>query len=56
VREALSAAGFTNVEVLWDVAEDDEVSDYRPASRAENCPGWIAYIVAEAALSNGKPR
>ena len=47
VCDALTAAGFTNVEVLWDFGEDDLSTDYRPASRAENCPVWIAYIVAE---------
>jgi hypothetical protein len=56
VCDALSVAGFTNVEVLWDFAEDDESNDYRPTSLAENCPSWIAYIVGEARPDNGRPR
>ena len=56
VCDALTAAGFTGLEVIWDFAEDDESSDYRPTTLAENCPGWIAYIVAEAPPANGKPR
>lgn len=55
VCDALAAAGFTDVEVLWDFAEDDDTSDYHPALRAENCPGWIAYIVADAEQGNGRP-
>ncbi len=57
VRDALTAAGFTNIEVLWDFEEDEDAAcDYRPATRAENCPGWIAYLVADARPGNGKPR
>ncbi len=56
VRDALLAAGFDKVEVFWDVEEDEDASDYRPAKRAENSPGWIAYLVAEAVGANGKPR
>jgi SAM-dependent methyltransferase len=48
VRDALSAAGFSDIEVLWDFEDDEDADcDYRPASSAENCPSWIAYIVAE---------
>lgn len=57
VNDALSTAGFSNIEVLWDFEEDEELeSDYRPATRAENCPCWIACIVADAGPGNGKPR
>jgi hypothetical protein len=55
VRDALTAAGFTNIEVLWDHAADDDDTDYRPTRRAENCPGWIAYIVADAEPGNTLP-
>jgi SAM-dependent methyltransferase len=57
VRDALTAAGFTNIEVLWDFEEDENADyDFRPATRAENCPVWIAYFVADARPGNGKPR
>ena len=47
VRDALDAAGFRKIDVLWDVEERETVNDYRKVSRAENCPGWLVYIVAE---------
>ena len=47
VRDALSVAGFRNIDVLWDVEESEAVSNYRKATRAENCPGWLVYVVAE---------
>ena len=47
VCDALRATGFHNIEVLWDFEEDDEFCDYRPASQVENCPGWLAYVVAD---------
>ena len=57
VQDALTAAGFRKIEVLWDFEDDDDAAcDYRPTTHAENCPGWIAYIIAEAPLGNGKPR
>lgn len=46
--DALLDAGFRNVEVYWDLAEDDDSSDYHPTRRGSNCPGWLAYIVAES--------
>ena len=49
VNDALTAAGFKNVDVWWDREDDeDEDDDYRPARRAENCPGWISYMSAQA--------
>lgn len=51
VCDGLTAAGFINIEVLWDFAEDNDTTDYRPASHAENCPGWIAYLVAERPIN-----
>ena len=47
VHEALEAAGFVNIQVFWDVEEDEEASDYRPLHRAENSPGWVCYLVAD---------
>jgi SAM-dependent methyltransferase len=56
-RDALTAAGFENVDIFWDHDENDETSDYRPTRNAENTPGWIAYIIADnPAGANGKAR
>lgn len=46
IRELLLEAGFTRVDVHWDVAADDEEEKYEILARAENQPGWLAYIVA----------
>ncbi len=48
VSDALEMAGFSNVEVFWDIEDDEELNDYQSTKRAENTPGWIAYIVADA--------
>lgn len=45
LRELLDAAGFSKVEVYWDVAPADDEEDYRPCLRAENQAGWLAYLV-----------
>jgi SAM-dependent methyltransferase len=56
IRDALTVAGFTNIQVIWDFEEDEDADcDYRPASRVENSPGWIAYVVADAEAGNGTP-
>ena len=36
--------------------EDEDTSEYRPARRARNSAGWIAYIVADGRATdrNGK--
>jgi cyclopropane fatty-acyl-phospholipid synthase-like methyltransferase len=44
-REALLAAGFSDCIVYWDRSEDPDVDLYRPTKKAENQPGWLAYIV-----------
>lgn len=44
-RDALLAAGFRDVTIYWDRSDDPDVDDYRPARKAENQPGWLAYIV-----------
>ncbi len=46
LRELLAEAGFGKVEVHWDCSDDEDVESYRPRLRAENQPGWLAYIVA----------
>lgn len=48
VQEALQRSGFRNIEVLWDVEDDEERTKYRPRPHAENMPGWLAYVVGEA--------
>ncbi len=53
VRDALHTAGFDNIEIFWDMDDDDDTSDYRPKTKVANCAGWLTYIVAEA-KSNGK--
>ncbi len=56
VHDALLAAGFSNVETFWDFDENEETCEYLPAKKAENSPGWVAYLVAECRASsrNGK--
>jgi SAM-dependent methyltransferase len=46
LRELLLEAGFSEVQVYWDTATDDDEEKYAPRARAENQPGWLAYIVA----------
>ena len=46
LRELLSEAGFSDVDVYWDSSSDPERDDYRPRTRASNQPGWLAYLVA----------
>ena len=44
-REAFLAAGFSDCIIYWDYSDDPELDLYRPAKKAENQPGWLAYIV-----------
>lgn len=46
LRELLDEAGFSKVEVHWDVAPEHNEEDYRPVKRADNQAGWLAYLVA----------
>ncbi len=46
IRELLKEAGFSEVHVYWDQAADDSEENYKRSTRAENQPGWLAYIVA----------
>ncbi len=47
IQEVLTEAGFSDVKVYWDTSEDEEVERYRARLRAENQPGWLAYLVAK---------
>jgi len=48
LAELLREAGFSSVDVYWDrnldTNEDEE--DFRPSKKANNHPGWLAYLVA----------
>ena len=48
VRDALESVGFKSVEVYWEGADEDGEGDgiFRRIHKAENCPGWNAFIVA----------
>ncbi|MCA9643375.1 MAG: class I SAM-dependent methyltransferase [Polyangiaceae bacterium] len=46
IHELLLEAGFKDVSVLWDIADDDEDSDYRPRKVVENQPSWVCYLIA----------
>ena len=50
VREALHAVGFSSVEVYWEGVDEDGEGDgdFRRVTKAENCPGWNAFLVASA--------
>jgi hypothetical protein len=46
IQELLSEAGFSDVRVYWDTSDDNDVERYRVRTRADNQPGWLAYLVA----------
>lgn len=46
IQELLLEAGFTEVSVYWDVADDDEDADYRPRKIVENQLSWVCYLIA----------
>jgi SAM-dependent methyltransferase len=46
LRELLLEAGFSDVHIWWDRADDEDDEDYRPTRRTENQPAWLAYIAA----------
>jgi hypothetical protein len=46
LSELLKEAGYSDVRVMWDSSTDDDVDDYKATTRAQNQPGWLAYIVA----------
>lgn len=46
IRELLLEAGFSEVRIYWDQADEDEEENYKRTRTAENQPGWLAYVVA----------
>ncbi len=46
LTELLAEAGFRDIEVYWDTSDDDVHEAYKPRKRAENQPGWLAYLAA----------
>jgi SAM-dependent methyltransferase len=44
--ELLKEAGYRDVRVYWDTSEDVEHEAYKVRGRAENQPGWLAYLAA----------
>ena len=46
IRELLLEAGFKDVSVYWDIADDDEDSDYRARKVVDNQPSWVCYLIA----------
>lgn len=46
LREILEEAGYSQVDVYWDISDDVNRDDYRVRQRAANQPGWLAYLVA----------
>ncbi|MES1175915.1 MAG: class I SAM-dependent methyltransferase [Myxococcales bacterium] len=46
LTELLKEAGFSEAKVFWDKSGDNSTENYQPSVRADNQPGWLAYIVA----------
>jgi len=50
ITELLAEAGFARSDVYWE-GWDGEAEEgngvFKPSQKEENCPGWIAYVVAE---------
>jgi SAM-dependent methyltransferase len=49
VRELLEEAGFSSVDVYWEQIDEDTnegSGEFELVTEAENCPGWIALLVA----------
>jgi SAM-dependent methyltransferase len=46
LSELLQEAGYRDVRVYWDTSDDDVHEAYKVRRRAENQPGWLAYLVA----------
>lgn len=46
IQELLLEAGFSEVSVYWDIADDDEDADYRPRKVVENQLSWVCYLMA----------
>lgn len=54
LRELLAEAGFVEVDVLWEGDGEDGTGDgiFRKVKRAQNDPGWNAYLVAKKRVSS----
>lgn len=46
LREVLEEVGFTDIEVHWNTAEEDEDDRFRIRKKAENQEAWVAYVTA----------
>jgi hypothetical protein len=46
IREVLTEAGFSRVAMLFDVADDDETTEYEERDSWYDDDSWVAYIVA----------
>jgi SAM-dependent methyltransferase len=50
IQDAMREAGFAKTTVYWE-GTDERIGGgngiFRPSTKGEACPGWIAYIVAE---------
>jgi hypothetical protein len=49
IRDALGLAGFKSTEVYWEgtTPRGEGNGVYRQCRKADNCPGWNAYVVAK---------
>lgn len=49
LKDALEEAGFSQVDSYWEGEGDDGEGDgnFRKHARGDNCPAWIAYLVAQ---------
>ncbi len=50
IQEVLKEVGFTKTTVYWegtDTESNEGNGVFRPTTKGEVCPGWIAYLVAE---------
>jgi hypothetical protein len=46
LTELLQEAGYRDVRVYWDTSNDVKREAYRVRQRADNQPGWLAYLAA----------
>lgn len=46
ITELLTEAGFKDVRVHWDVADDNMEEEYKVLKKTETQPGWLVYITA----------
>lgn len=48
IRELLADAGFSRVQVWWQMSEDDDEDDFQVVNEADSESSWVCYITAEA--------